>query len=443
MPRRFTQVDVFTDELGYGNPVAVVHDAEGLDDEHAAAVRGLDEPVGDDVPAAADRPGRRLPRPDLHHRPRAALRRAPDARSARAWLEAGGTPAEPDVVVQECGAGLVRVRRDGGRLAFAAPPLLRAGRSTPTTSPRSSRALGVDPARGRRRAVGRQRARLGRGAARQRRDRARAGAGRARWRASPTSASPARTRRAARSRSRSAPSSCRRRRRGPGDRQPQRRARPLADRDRAAPRARTSPRRAPRSAGADGSTSTRSATTSGSAATRSSAWGNRLAGLTADRRASILLPVPTTQLQVPEPDLVRVQRTARSGWHSAADLGRPGHDRAGRPRPHGRRRGGRRRGRGGRPGAPALAPDPARAGAGARVTPGNGRTVTSPGTGSTRNVRCPGRRSSTTPTPGPRGVPGSRSAAAPSPAGPSTRRASPSGSTCGPERPRCCSATVR
>ena len=32
MPRRFTQVDVFTDELGYGNPVAVVHDAAGLDD---------------------------------------------------------------------------------------------------------------------------------------------------------------------------------------------------------------------------------------------------------------------------------------------------------------------------------------------------------------------------------------------------------------------------
>jgi PhzF family phenazine biosynthesis protein len=31
------------------------------------------------------------------------------------------------MLVQECGAGLVRVRRDGGRLAFAAPPLTRSG----------------------------------------------------------------------------------------------------------------------------------------------------------------------------------------------------------------------------------------------------------------------------------------------------------------------------
>jgi predicted PhzF superfamily epimerase YddE/YHI9 len=30
-------------------------------------------------------------------------------------------------VVQECGAGLVRIRRDGARLAFAAPPLRRSG----------------------------------------------------------------------------------------------------------------------------------------------------------------------------------------------------------------------------------------------------------------------------------------------------------------------------
>ena len=30
-------------------------------------------------------------------------------------------------IVQECGAGLVRIRRDEGRLAFAAPPLARSG----------------------------------------------------------------------------------------------------------------------------------------------------------------------------------------------------------------------------------------------------------------------------------------------------------------------------
>lgn len=51
----------------------------------------------------------------------------PTLGSAHAWLEAGGIPQRDGVVVQECGAGLVRVRRDGGRLAFAAPPLTRSG----------------------------------------------------------------------------------------------------------------------------------------------------------------------------------------------------------------------------------------------------------------------------------------------------------------------------
>ena len=127
MSRRFTQVDVFTDELGLGNPVAVVHDAEGLDDDalqRFAAWTNLSEttfllPPGD--PAADYRvriftPGRELP-----------FAGHPTLGSARAWLEAGGRPADPDVLVQECGAGLVRVRRDGARLAFAAPRLLRGG----------------------------------------------------------------------------------------------------------------------------------------------------------------------------------------------------------------------------------------------------------------------------------------------------------------------------
>lgn len=51
----------------------------------------------------------------------------PTLGSAHAWLEAGGIPRQNGVVVQQCGAGLVRVKRDGGRLAFAAPPLTRSG----------------------------------------------------------------------------------------------------------------------------------------------------------------------------------------------------------------------------------------------------------------------------------------------------------------------------
>ena len=51
----------------------------------------------------------------------------PTLGSAHAWLEAGGIPRQDGMLVQECGAGLVRVKRDGGRLAFAAPPLTRSG----------------------------------------------------------------------------------------------------------------------------------------------------------------------------------------------------------------------------------------------------------------------------------------------------------------------------
>lgn len=51
----------------------------------------------------------------------------PTLGSAHAWLEAGGVPRRDGILVQECGAGLVRVKRDGGRLAFAAPPMTRFG----------------------------------------------------------------------------------------------------------------------------------------------------------------------------------------------------------------------------------------------------------------------------------------------------------------------------
>src|SRR5665811_369148 len=49
----------------------------------------------------------------------------PTLGSAHAWLEAGGTPRTSGALVQECGVGLVRLRQDGGRLAFAAPPSCR------------------------------------------------------------------------------------------------------------------------------------------------------------------------------------------------------------------------------------------------------------------------------------------------------------------------------
>ena len=124
--RRFAQVDVFTEESLLGNPVAVVLDSDGLDTGRMLAFTewtNLSEatflaPPSDPAADYAVRifcPGRELP-----------FAGHPTLGSCHAWLAAGGTP-RGDVVVQECGAGLVRIRHDEGRLSFAAPPLERSG----------------------------------------------------------------------------------------------------------------------------------------------------------------------------------------------------------------------------------------------------------------------------------------------------------------------------
>ncbi|MCU7371237.1 PhzF family phenazine biosynthesis protein [Paucibacter sp. O1-1] len=133
--RRFSQLDVFSAQALRGNPLAVVHDATGLGDAEMAAFArwtNLSEttfllPPSDDAAAAgADyrvrifTPGGELP-----------FAGHPTLGSCAAWLAAGGSPRTPGVVVQQCGVGLVRVRRDGTRLAFAAPPLRRTGEVEP------------------------------------------------------------------------------------------------------------------------------------------------------------------------------------------------------------------------------------------------------------------------------------------------------------------------
>ena len=123
---RFSQVDVFSAEPMLGNPVAVVHDADELSDEEMARFARWTNLSETTFLLAPTRPGA-----DYRLRiwtPGGELPFAghPTLGSAHAWLEAGGVPADPDELVQECGAGLVRVRR-GTRLAFAAPPLVRSG----------------------------------------------------------------------------------------------------------------------------------------------------------------------------------------------------------------------------------------------------------------------------------------------------------------------------
>jgi PhzF family phenazine biosynthesis protein len=126
--RPFTQVDVFADTPLRGNPVAVVLDASGLDSaqmqrftdwtnlSEATFLAPPTHPEAD-YSVRVFCPGRELP-----------FAGHPTLGSCHAWLEAGGMP-RGDVIVQECGVGLVRIRRDPdtAALSFSAPPLRRSG----------------------------------------------------------------------------------------------------------------------------------------------------------------------------------------------------------------------------------------------------------------------------------------------------------------------------
>ena len=144
--RRFSQVDVFTTTAYAGSPVAVVLDADGLQPEamqRFARWTNLSETTF--VLPAQD------PSADYRLRIFTTERELPFAGhptlgSCHAWLRAGGRPADPQTIVQECGAGLVQVRRTDAGLAFAAPPLLRSGPVDPELVARVAAMLRVDQA---------------------------------------------------------------------------------------------------------------------------------------------------------------------------------------------------------------------------------------------------------------------------------------------------------
>jgi PhzF family phenazine biosynthesis protein len=141
----FVQVNVFSaDPLG-GNPLAVVHAAVGLGEARMAAFArwtNLSETTfllppsdpGADYHVRIFTPGGELP-----------FAGHPTLGSCHAWLAAGGKPRRPDLVVQQCGVGLVRVRCDGPRLEFAAPPLRRTGALEPELVTKIAGALDVSP----------------------------------------------------------------------------------------------------------------------------------------------------------------------------------------------------------------------------------------------------------------------------------------------------------
>lgn len=124
---RFTQLDVFTDRFMRGNALAVVHDVDDLSDEDMAAFARwtqLAETTFLLTPAVANADYRLRIFTPVGELPFAGH---PTLGSARAWLAAGGQPANPGRLVQECAAGLITLRQQDERIAFAAPPLVRSG----------------------------------------------------------------------------------------------------------------------------------------------------------------------------------------------------------------------------------------------------------------------------------------------------------------------------
>lgn len=146
MSRRFAQVDVFGSGLCSGNPVAVVLDAEGMGEEEMqrfARWTNLAETTFVLSPT----------RPEADYRVRIftpvlelPFAGHPTLGTCHAWLEGGGEARDGAEIVQECDAGPIRIRRDGDRFAFEAPPLVHSGPGSEEDRAKVAAALGVEEA---------------------------------------------------------------------------------------------------------------------------------------------------------------------------------------------------------------------------------------------------------------------------------------------------------
>jgi PhzF family phenazine biosynthesis protein len=140
----FHQVDVFTAQPLRGNPLAVVVAADELTGMQMAAFANwtnlsettfLLRPTDDaaDYRVRIFTPQRELP-----------FAGHPTLGTCHVWLASGGNPKR-DEIVQQCGIGLVRIRRGPDRLFFAAPDLLRTGEVEPDVLARVIEGLRLSP----------------------------------------------------------------------------------------------------------------------------------------------------------------------------------------------------------------------------------------------------------------------------------------------------------
>ena len=138
-------VDVFGADSFSGNPLAVVSGAADLDTDRMLQITRWFDLSETTFLLDPTEPGA-----DYRVRIFTLEREMPFAGhptlgTAHVWRTLTGNTDEE--IVQECGAGLVRVRRgDDGTLSFAAPPLVRAGGAARGELERAARLLGIEPA---------------------------------------------------------------------------------------------------------------------------------------------------------------------------------------------------------------------------------------------------------------------------------------------------------
>ncbi|WP_149957856.1 PhzF family phenazine biosynthesis protein [Zafaria cholistanensis] len=131
--RPYKQVDVFTATPYFGNALAVVLDSDGMAEEEMLRFANWMNLAETTFVLRPTQPGADYRVRIFTTTTELPFAGHPTLGTAHAWLEAGGAPARPGVVVQECPAGLIEVRAqaadDGGghRLALKAPPLVRTG----------------------------------------------------------------------------------------------------------------------------------------------------------------------------------------------------------------------------------------------------------------------------------------------------------------------------
>ena len=140
----FHQVDVFSAKPLKGNPLAVVCDADDWSDEEMAAFANwtnlsettfLMKPTvaGADYRVRIFTPTGELP-----------FAGHPTLGTCHVYLSHSGQTGKTEIV-QQCAAGLIKIKITGEKLAFAAPPLLKFGPVDPTSVSQVAAALGLAP----------------------------------------------------------------------------------------------------------------------------------------------------------------------------------------------------------------------------------------------------------------------------------------------------------